>query len=220
MEVESPGSKESGTLQGVKGDNVAMNLSPTEMRVLQEFREAKEKADKAADKFEEVGGSQDSWGDILNSDVEEDEVQMFSKFHGHFAEVELMDQDDLLLQAKTELRAAKKWRTPEMEKVRAALVDVCVCVCVECVLRTCILVCCVSVCCARACVFVCVCMCFVRMRVVCVRARCVYTRVLCCVCCFVRVCILFARCVCVCVCVCVRCECVCCVCCVSVCSFN
>ena len=37
MEVESPGSKESGTLQGVKGDNVAMNLSPTEMRVLQEY---------------------------------------------------------------------------------------------------------------------------------------------------------------------------------------
>ena len=83
-----------------------------------DFRKAKKDTENATVKFEDIGGSQDSWDDLLNSDDDVGSVEMFSKFHGHFVEIELLGQADLLRQAKDELRVTRRWKTSDMKKVR------------------------------------------------------------------------------------------------------
>jgi hypothetical protein len=119
--VEPPAKKSSGDKKAEA--TVTAVLSPMEAAVLADFRKAKEDATAAVKKFEEVTESQDSWNDILDSDDGAEGVEMFSKFHAHFANIEFMEESDLLQQAKNELREAKQWKLPEKEKVRASLVD-------------------------------------------------------------------------------------------------
>jgi len=82
------------------------------------------------------------------------------------------------------------WRCHEVRRsaLTTVIPDVCVCVCVLCVLCACVL--CVCCLCGRVCAFVCVCVC-----------ACVVCVCVCCVCCvWCVLCVVCAVCVCLCVC--------------------
>ena len=120
-ESVDPISSEPAEKADVTVDKVVEKLTPTEAAVLKDFRNAQKAAKAAKQEFEETRESQDSWGDLLASD--DDDVEMFSKFHAHFAEIEFMDQADLVQQAKSELCDVKRWKAPDKEKVRTALIE-------------------------------------------------------------------------------------------------
>ena len=109
--------------QSAANEVTTVQVSSAEAAVLVDFRKAKKDAEEATEKFEDVGDSQDSWDDILNSGDDMESVEMFNKFHGHFAGITLLDRDSLLRQVKTELREAKGWKESDMQKVRTALVE-------------------------------------------------------------------------------------------------
>ena len=93
--------------------------------MVEEFRVAKEAADRAEAEFEgpRTGGDpRDSWGSVFAAS-EQEPAQYFSAFHAHFTGQELMGAGDLLEQAGDELREVQAWGEEDVERVREALCD-------------------------------------------------------------------------------------------------
>ena len=100
-------------------------LTAMERRVLRDFRAAEAAKERAEAAFADTGAggdSRDSWDSIF-AEQEDPAAVLFSPFHAHFAGEELLAQDDLLEQARRELRLVRKWDEAEAERKRESLCE-------------------------------------------------------------------------------------------------
>ena len=99
-----------------------VRLSEQERKVLEDFRRARAAAQRAdAVDGGDDGGSRDSWASILAEDAAAG-AEAFSKFHGHFAGLALLDKRALRRAAVSELKDASRWDAAMKEAKRPALV--------------------------------------------------------------------------------------------------